>query len=69
MRADRGRLLRTPGIGPVGANAIIRARRKGTLGSLGDLRRIGLRAPEKMAPYILLGGKKPPVQMSLFGGV
>ena len=66
MQADRSRLLRIPGIGPKGANAILRARRKGRLTDLAHLRQIGIRAPEQAAPYILLDGNRPPVQMELF---
>lgn len=67
MRADRRTLLRVPGIGPVGANAILKARRKGHLRELTHLRAIGIRAPEKSAPYILLDGRRPPHQLELFG--
>ena len=61
MRAEREQLLRVPGIGPVGANAIIRARRLGTLAELTHLKQIGIRAPNKLAKYVLLdGGRAPP---------
>ena len=66
MQADRENLMRVPGIGKVGAASILRARRKGTLVDLSNLRKIGIRAPEKSAPYILLNGKRPPLQMTLF---
>ncbi len=66
MSADREQLLRIPGIGPVGADAILRARRGGTLRDLSDLRRLGIRAVERIAPFITLAGTRPPVQETLF---
>src|SRR6266516_434400 len=66
MKADRGQLLRVPGIGPVGADAILRARRLGRLTELSHLRQLNIRAPEQAAPYILLNGYRPATQMSLF---
>ena len=65
MRAGRDELLRVPGIGPKSAAAILRARGQGRLTDLIHLRRIGIRAPEQAAPYILLDGKRPPQQMPL----
>jgi predicted DNA-binding helix-hairpin-helix protein len=64
--ADRDALLRVPGIGPRGADAILKARRTGHLHDLSDLRALGIRAPEQSAPYILLDGRRPPQQLSLF---
>jgi predicted DNA-binding helix-hairpin-helix protein len=66
MTASREQLLRVPGIGPVAAAAILRARRATRLTDLGQLRRLGIRAPEQVAPYILLNGRRPPEQLSLF---
>ena len=66
MKASRNQLLRIPGIGPVGADAILRARRRGRLTGLSHLRQLNIRAPEQTAPYILLDGHKPDIQMSLF---
>jgi predicted DNA-binding helix-hairpin-helix protein len=66
MKATRGQLLRVPGIGPVGAEAIIRARRLGGLTDLAHLRKLHIYAPEQAAPYILLAGHSPVAQMSLF---
>jgi predicted DNA-binding helix-hairpin-helix protein len=65
MRADREALLRVPGIGPKGADAILKARGSGHLRELAHLRRLGIRAPEGIAPYILLDGCRPPHQLSL----
>jgi predicted DNA-binding helix-hairpin-helix protein len=66
MRADRTDLMRIPGIGPKGADAIVRARRSARLNDLSQLRALGIRAPEQAAPYILLDGRRPPMQMPLF---
>jgi predicted DNA-binding helix-hairpin-helix protein len=66
MRASREQLLRVPGIGPQGARAIIEARSRGHLTELAHLRRLGVRTPEQMAPYILLNGRRIDLQMSLF---
>ncbi len=66
MTAERRDLLRIPGVGPKGADAILMARRTGKITELAHLRRIGIRAPEQAAPYILLDGHRPPHQLSLF---
>jgi predicted DNA-binding helix-hairpin-helix protein len=66
MRADRADLMRIPGIGPKGADAILRARPTARLTDLTQLRALGIRAPEQAAPYILLDGRQPPIQLSLF---
>ncbi len=66
MKASREQLLRIPGIGPVGADAIIKARRQGRLTDLAHLRKLNIKAPEQAAPYILLDGRKPLEQMRLF---
>ncbi|HZU68497.1 MAG TPA: radical SAM protein [Ktedonobacteraceae bacterium] len=66
MTARRDELLRIPGIGPVGADAILKARRQGKLTSLTDLGKLGIRAPQQASPYILLSGRKPLAQLSLF---
>ena len=63
--AERFQLMRLPNIGPKGADAIIRARRHTRLTDLSQLRKLNIRAPEQAAPYILLDGKQPPVQMSM----
>ena len=65
-RAPVEELLRIPGIGPVSAHAIARARGQGALRSLGDLRRLGARA-EQAAPYVLLAGWRPAQQLRLWG--
>ncbi|MDQ2906479.1 MAG: radical SAM protein [Chloroflexota bacterium] len=66
MLATREQLLHVPGIGPKGADAILRARCQARLTDLSHLRQLNIRAPEQAAPYILLDGHSPAVQMSLF---
>ena len=66
MAAEREQLLRIPGVGPVGANAIIRARRRGKLTELIHLKQIGIRTPDKLAKYVLLNGVQPAHQLKLF---
>ncbi len=67
MRASRQELMRVPGIGPKGAEAILRARRAGRLAGLDDLRALGIRGVERAAPYILLDGRRPAYQLPLIG--
>jgi predicted DNA-binding helix-hairpin-helix protein len=66
MHADRESLMRVPGIGATGAEAILNARRHTKLTDLSALRKIGIRAPEQAAPYILLDGRRVDTQLSLF---
>lgn len=66
MTASREQLLRVPGIGPLAADAILKARRLGRLTDLSHLHQLNIRAPEQAAPYILLDGHRPVTQMSLF---
>lgn len=66
MRASRAELLRIPGIGPKNVEHILKARRQARLTDLSQLRALGIRAPEKAAPYILLSGQQPPHQLPLF---
>jgi predicted DNA-binding helix-hairpin-helix protein len=65
MTAARRDLLRIPGIGPKGADAIIAARGSGRITALPDLRAIGIRNVSRAAPFVLLGGRRPPHQMPL----
>ena len=64
--APRTMLLRVPGIGPRRAEAILRARRQVTLRDLGQLQALGI-PPAKAAPFVLLAGRRPPTQPSLWG--
>ncbi len=63
--ALRQELLRVPGIGPRSATRILELRRSGAFRSLGDLKKVGASA-QRAAPFILLDGKRPPHQLSLF---
>ena len=64
-RASREELLRVPGIGPTSASRILKLRRRGSFCELSDLRQIGAVA-KRAAPFILLNGKQPPFQLSLW---
>ncbi len=64
-RAEREELLRVPGIGPKGAEAILAARRRARLRSVGDLRQIGVRTKD-IEPFVLLDGQRPTYQLKLF---
>ena len=64
-RADRRELLRVPGIGPQGAEAILAARRVGKLRDLRDLRALGVLAA-RAAPFVLLDGRMAAQQWRLF---
>jgi len=64
-RASRRELLRVPGIGPRSADAILRARRRGRLRDLADLRALGAVAG-RAAPFVLLDGRRPPRQLELW---
>jgi len=63
-KAGRRQLLRVPGIGPKSADAILRARRRGTLRGLSDLRSLGI-SQGRVAPFILLDGRRPAHQLRL----
>lgn len=60
--ASRRDLMRIPGIGPKSADAILVARRKGTIASLEDLTKLGIRA-KRTSNFVLLNGKKPDRQL------
>jgi predicted DNA-binding helix-hairpin-helix protein len=64
-RAGRAQLLRVPGIGPRGAEAILRARRQGRLRDPSVLKKMGI-LTERAAPFLLFDGKRPPLQPVLF---
>ncbi|NTW29000.1 MAG: radical SAM protein [Coriobacteriia bacterium] len=63
--AERSKLLRVPGIGPVGARQILDARKEGTLREMRDLRALGI-LTKRAAPFVLLNGKRPGHQMALW---
>ena len=64
-QADLHELLRIPGIGPVGARAIVAARQRHHLRQIEDLKTLGVVAG-RAAPFILLDGRRAPVQLALF---
>ncbi len=64
-RCGRQQLLRVPGIGPRSADVILAARRRGKLHDLADLRALGI-SIGRAAPFILLDGRRPPYQLSLW---
>ncbi len=64
-RAERRELLRVPGIGLRGVESILRARRQIKLKDVSSLKRMGI-VVERAAPFILLDGKQPSLQLNLF---
>jgi predicted DNA-binding helix-hairpin-helix protein len=66
MKAERRDLMRVPGIGPKGADIILKARRRGRISDLSHLHALGIRALDRLAPYVLLDGHRPAQQLRLF---
>ncbi|HET9588006.1 MAG TPA: radical SAM protein [Anaerolineales bacterium] len=64
-KAARRDLLRIPGIGPKGAEAILRARRAGRLRDLASLRKMGI-VVARAAPFVLIDGRRAERQMVMF---
>jgi predicted DNA-binding helix-hairpin-helix protein len=64
-KAERRELLRIPGIGPKGADAILRARRVGKLRDLAALKKLGI-VTTRIAPFVLLDGRRPELQNMMF---
>ena len=63
-KADRSELLRIPGIGPKGANAILRARQQQKVRDLTSLRKLGI-VTKRVAPFVLLDGRRADTQLQL----
>ncbi len=64
-RASKEQLLRVPGIGPLSATRILQVRRANKFVTIEQLARVG--ADEKRAaPFVLLGGRQPARQLSLW---
>lgn len=63
-KATPRELLRVPGIGPKSANTILSARQQGRLRELTHLRQLGI-VTKRLAPYVLLDGKRPSYQLPL----
>jgi predicted DNA-binding helix-hairpin-helix protein len=64
-RAEKKDLLRVPGIGLKGAEAVLSARRLGRLRDLTALRKLGI-VVARAAPFLLLDGRRPALQMAMF---
>ncbi len=64
-KANKYELIRVPGIGLKGADAIINARRINQLRDLSSLKKLGVIA-ERAAPYLLLDGRKAATQLTMF---
>jgi predicted DNA-binding helix-hairpin-helix protein len=64
-KAGREMLMKVPGIGHKGANALMAARRQGRIRDLRDLKAVGLN-PMRPAPFVLLDGRRPTYQLPLF---
>ena len=64
-RAERAHLLQVPGIGPRAADLIIAARRERVLREPEQLRRLGV-SMARALPFVLLNGRRPPLQEALF---
>ena len=62
---ERRELLRIPGIGPKGADSILRARRSGRLRDLATLKKLGI-VTTRVAPFVLLDGRRVDTQLSMF---
>ena len=64
-RANRRQLMQVPGIGPKGASRILLLRRRSQINSLSELSNLGIHT-SRAAPFVLIGGRRPVHQMSLF---
>ncbi len=64
-RAEKSQLLRVPGIGLRGAEAILSARRTSKLHDLTSLRKLGI-IVARAAPFLLLDGRRPASQLAMF---
>lgn len=63
--ANLQELLRIPGIGPQGARLILEARSKSPIRQIDDLKRLGIKS-NRLAKFILIDGRRPEFQMSLW---
>lgn len=64
-KAEKRELIKIPGIGLKGADAILSARRISKLRDLSSLKKMGIIA-ERAAPYLLFDGHHAAMQMTLF---
>jgi predicted DNA-binding helix-hairpin-helix protein len=58
-------LLRIPGIGPIMSREILNTRRTYPIRDISDLRKLGIN-PSRAVPFILINGKRPLFQLSLW---
>jgi len=63
-KAEKQDLIRIPGIGLKGADAILAARKSNKLRDLSALKKLGIVA-ERVAPYVLFEGRKAAQQLAL----
>lgn len=63
--AEKHDLIKIPGIGLKGADAILNARRVNKLRDLSSLKKLGIIA-ERAAPYLLMDGRTADLQLALF---
>lgn len=63
--ADRIHLLRIPGIGPLSAKRIMKARSRRLIKEQGELRSLGVHV-DRALPFILINGHKPDRQLRLW---
>lgn len=64
-KAEKHDLIKIPGIGIKGAEAILYVRKNKKIRDLSSLKKLGVVA-ERAAPYVLLDGRKASLQMNLF---
>ena len=63
-QAEPQQLLRVPGIGPKSSQVILNARQRGRLKELHHLQQLGI-STRRLAPFVLLDGKRPSYQLPL----
>ncbi len=63
-KAEKRELIRIPGIGLRGADAILSARRISQLRDLSSLKKLGI-ITERAAPYLLFDGHRTATQIKL----
>jgi predicted DNA-binding helix-hairpin-helix protein len=63
-KAEKHELIRIPGIGLKGADAIVNARQKNQLRDISSLKKLGI-ITERAAPYLLFNGRHTATQMKL----
>jgi predicted DNA-binding helix-hairpin-helix protein len=64
-RAERQALMRVPGIGAKGADAILRARQQAKIRDISALKKLGI-LTERASPFLLFDGRRASYQPTLF---